>query len=153
MLKLLLPLLFVSVALAADPVTPPAPPECLTRPVTLGSVTLSCVLLDTDPVNGGSDFSANELRGGALVFQVRLSTTDPDVIGFRVGVTYLYPPNAVGAAPFPYTVWGTVGKSPSSSVPQPAPPAPYFRYTFLLSYSAITGIQIQELKPSSSQTF
>lgn len=144
-------LLLIPAAWSVDTVTPPAPPECLAKPVTQGSVTLSCTMLDTNPVNGGSDFAANELRGGAFVFQVKLASTDPDVIAFRVGVTYLYP--AVGTdSPVSYTVWGSVGKSPTPFAP-PQPSATYFRYTFLLSYPTITGIQVQELKVSSAQTF
>lgn len=136
------------------PPVPPVPPECLTRPVTLGNVTLSCILLDVTRVNGAFDPGASPLTD-APVFQVRLSSADPDVIAFRVGVTFLYPAVAVeGQTPASFTVWGSVGKSPSSFAPiAPAGPVPYLRYTFLLSSTAVTSVEIQELKASSSQKF
>ena len=90
---------------------------------------------------------------GFPIFQVRLSSADPDVIGFRVGVTFADLNVTVNGLPASFTVWGSVGKSPSSFVPQPAPPAPYYRYTFLLTSTNITGIQVQELKATSSQAF
>lgn len=155
MFKLFLfPILLIPAWSQTTPVTPPAPepPACLVRPVTQGSVTLSCTLLETNPENAGSDFSASELRGGAVVFQVSLSTADPDVIGFRVGVTFQY---GLGVeASTLYTAWGSMGKSPATYAPAVRPPAsPYYRYTFLISSAKVTGIQVQELKASSSQTF
>lgn len=154
MFKCLLPFFLLIPAWSADIVPPPTPPECLTRPVTLGNVTLSCILLDVTRVNGSFDPGASPLTD-APVFQVRLSSTDPDVIAFRVGVTVVYPAVAVeGQAPASFTVWGSVGKSPSPFAPvTPAGPAPYLRYTFLLQSTAITGVEIQELKASSSQRF
>lgn len=148
----LLPILLIP-AWSAD-VTTPNPPDCLTKPVTLGSVTLSCILMETDPVNGATDPSVPQFIGYPA-FQVKLSSTDPDVVAFRVGVTYVL---VNAGVPVAYTLWGTVGKSPSPFIPQPASPTPYYRYTFMLagnniSASNISGIQVQELKASTSQTF
>lgn len=154
MFKYLLPLFLLIPAWSQTtpviPPTPPAPPACLSGPVTLGSVTMSCTLLDTNPINGGSDFSSNDLRNGNIVFQVRLSSTDPDVIAFRVGVTLLYD---AGTGLQPFTLWASVGKSPSAYQPPPASPSPYYRYTFLIPGSNVSSIEVQELKVSNSQKF
>lgn len=158
MFKYLLPLFLLVPAWSADPVTPPTPPECLTRPVTLGNVTITCSLIDNTAPNGASAL------GPALVdayfLQVRASSTDPDVIGFRLGVSFSAPISAPPPTvlPPPITLWGFTGKTfdSNNSSYYPAQPTSGFRYTFALSpdgTTKITGIQVQELKASSSQTF
>lgn len=135
------------------PVTP-QPPACLSAPVVQGSVTLSCSLIDNTAANGAApmEFGASD----AYLFQVRLSSTDPEVIGFRVGLSYTQPgiTAADGVSPLVLTAWGTVGKGRTGYAQTvPVAPTPGYRYTFLLGSPSITSIQIQELKPSSSQTF
>lgn len=148
----LLPLLFLSAAVAADPVVPPAPPECLTRPVTLGSVTLSCVLLDVSSSSGVT--APGWTFPDGYLFQVTASSTDPDVIGFRFGLTWQVPTTPTATTPAEsVTEWGTVGKV----LARPSLKLPVFsgyRYTFVIGPGyPVTAIQVQELKPASSQNF
>ncbi len=137
-------------AQAVVPPVPPAPPACLSGPVTSGTVTLSCTLLDTAQENAESGVSLQVL--GFPIFQVRLSSSDPDVIGFRVGVTFVNAGSVLAGTPVSYTTWGTVGRS-AATYQAPTPASPYYRYTFALSGTNITSIQVQELKVSSSQSF
>jgi hypothetical protein len=91
------------------PPTPPAPPECLTKAVTLGTVTITCTLLDATAENGATAFGPALLDG--VLFQVKALSTDADVIGVRIGVTYqAIPATATTPAVF-LTSWGSVGKS------------------------------------------
>jgi hypothetical protein len=152
MLKTLLPLfLFASAAFAADPVVPPAPPECLTRPVTLGSVTITCTVLDVSSTSGVT--APGWTFPDGYLFQVNATSTDPDVIGFRFGFTWQVPTTSATTPPDSVTEWGTVGKV----VPLPSRRLPAFsgyRYTFVVGAGyPVTSIQVQELKAASSQTF
>lgn len=143
-MKLLSFLLFAVVALAQVP----AAPECLTRPVTLGTVTVSCSLLDNSISNG--EGLGPTLLSETYIFQVRVVSTDPDVIAVRIGVTYQAPAYREDGSTIPATVWGSVGKSTGNSILRPTPG---YRYTFVLGGPGVTGIVIQELKASTSQAF
>ncbi len=146
------------------PLTPPPPPACLTAPVTLGNVTLNCSLIDNTVANGA--VSPGILVAAAVVMiQVRVTSTDPDAIGFRIGITYTDP---LYTAPDGFlltqTAWGLTGKTLDTDYIAAAlahksaalfPTTPGYRFTFYLNSAqpTITGIQVQELKASSSQTF
>ncbi len=141
------------------PPTPPAPPACLSGPVSQGSVTITCVSIDTTSANGATPGFA--LTDGQL-FQVKASSTDKDVVAFRIGLTYQvapqFPPelNQDGSV-VRYTTWATVGLSTGTLPPANATPAPVssgLRYAFFLTsiYTPVS-IQVQELKVSSAQTF
>lgn len=137
------------------PPVPPAPPDCLSKPVTLGTVTITCTLLDATAENGATAFGPALLDG--VLFQVKAISTDADVVGFRIGVTYQAIPATATAPAVFLTSWGSVGKSTRTSSEvgfKPPPVAPGFRFTFFLSVGdAITSIQVQETKVTSSQTF
>ncbi len=152
-IKYALAVFFVGCALsqpkpkATIPQPPPIPaPACLSNPVTLGTVTMTCTMIDNTESNGsGLGLTIPD----AYLFQVRVVSIDPDVIGVRIGVTYLAPVyDAKGSAQL-YTVWGSVGVSTGGTFVA----TPGFRYTFVLTAASVTGVMVQELKASSSQTF
>jgi hypothetical protein len=144
-MKLLSLMLFVSAALAQDA---PKPPACLSGPVTQGSVTITCSLIDNTAANASADNGIAIAPNGGFIFQVRVVSTDPAVVAARIGVSYV----SVGAPQGtpPSTQWGLTGitvADPTTTT------TPGFRYTFYLQGSVVTSIQVQELKPSTSQTF
>lgn len=126
--------------------------ECLKGPVTVGSLTIECSIIDNSGVGGGSDFQSIP---AAKLLQVRGVSSDPDVIGLRIGLTVqtTHPtsdpqnPNIVTE-----TTWALANKTRGSN--------PVFRYTFWLGGNmddkfdpyptSITKIEVQELKVSSS---
>jgi hypothetical protein len=130
------------------PPTPPTPPECLTRPVTQGSVTITCSLIDNFFANSAADNGIVIAPNGSFLFQVRVVSSDPATIGARIGVSYL----SLESAPEtkPATQWGVTGLTATANN---VVAIPGFRYTFYISGSIISSIQVEELKASSVQTF
>lgn len=126
----------------------PAAPACLAAPVASGSVTVTCSLIDNTVPNG--DGLGPTFAPGNYIFQVRVVSSDPDVIAVRIGVTFPSVLLDANGVPVPVTLWGSVGVSNAYN---PVAPTPGFRYTFLISSPAVTGITVQELKVSSSQKF
>lgn len=135
---------------------PPDPPACLTAPVTKGSVTLSCSLIDN---TGAFGADPGLFSGGVqYVLQVRVVSSDPDVIGIIVSVTSLLPASTPNAAPSSATQVRSISKTCSTNGPavpgRGDTPGPYaYRYSLWVDSAAITAIQIDETKRSSSQVF
>jgi hypothetical protein len=152
----LLSLLLIFPVLSADTVTLPDPPACLTKPVTQGNITLSCSMID----NTGSFGADPGLFSGGVqyVLQVRITSSDPDVLGIRVTVTSLID-SGTPAAPALVSVMESrsLSKTCSSQPPAVAGCGPndtyVYRYSLVPGSPLITSIQIQELKASTSQTF
>lgn len=158
MFKYLLPffLLIPAWSQTTPPVTPPAPPRCLTEPVTLGSVTLSCSLID----NTGSFGADPGLFGGGVqyVLQVRITSSDPDVVGVRVGVTSLIDAGTPAVPSLvPATETRSLSKTCSSQLPVTvgcgATGTYVYRYSMYIGSPAITSIKVEETKIGSTQTF
>lgn len=123
-------------------------PGCLSGPVTQGTLTVSC-----------DDLA---FSGNGATFIVKAVTTDPTVIGVRI---VLATTNHVMRSGIPVAVQytGTVGV-PSVPITNQRMPASVtgsvLRYVFNLpsansdgSPLIISGVTVQELKPSSSQSF
>lgn len=153
MLKILLLSSLLAAAAWSQTATPaPQPPACLSGPVVQGSVTLTCTAMDNSvfaSLGSGGDL------GLAYMLQVRIASTDPEVIAVRIGVTTIAQTTGDPKQPLTSnTRWVLVPKSGNSfgyainlpiyfdplGGPQPQP-------------VVITGIQVQELKASSSQNF
>lgn len=151
MLKLL-PFAFViaTVAAAADP--SPAL-DCLSHPVTIGNVTLTCSAIDNTAYPDTGMPTGDYVGAASYVIQLRANSTDPDVNAMRFNLTWQPYPGQLPAA----TRSAIVVKTGTA-----------FAYTFTLSPSyvlntdgvtysparfSITAIQVQELKVATSQTF
>jgi hypothetical protein len=140
---------------AAAQTPPPAPPACLAGPVTRGAVTLSCSLID----NTGSFGADPGLFSGGVqyVLQVRITSSDPDVVGVRVGVTANVDTGIVAAPTTAVTEWRSLSKTCSTQPPTIAGCGDggvyVYRYSLALASTAISAIQVDETKTSSSQVF
>jgi hypothetical protein len=126
------------------PQLPPDPPACLTAPVTKGTITLSCSMIDA---TSGSDFSYG------YIFGIKASSSDPEVVALRVELTTVtnpLPDGTLSKAKRLVTVLKGNGGS--------------FSYAFVLmptydiqglnpSPTAVASIKVEELKPSNSVDF
>ena len=131
--------------------TQPAGPACLSGPVTKGTLTVTCTLVDMTGTASGSDVPG---IAGSVYLAVKAVSTDPAVIGATFTLT-----SNTGASPTPtatITQSSQVIVSPVAfSALAPAQSTNLtLSYLFLLQNQYVpTSIQVQEFKPSSSQTF
>ena len=125
-------------------------PACLGGPVTKGTLTVTCALIDMTGTASGGDVPG---IGGALYLAVKAVSTDPAVIG----AAFTLASNTASPTPTAaVTQSSQVMLSPIAfaAVAPATSGSLTFSYLFLLQdqYTP-TSVQVQELKPSSSQAF
>jgi hypothetical protein len=111
-----------------------AQPACLNGPVTQGTLTVSCAQLDP----GEDDFNSSVPR--VLLFQIKASSANPNVIGFRLLLSFITGVVANNLIPQQQTV--VFIASYTISIPGATP-----------SLTKVTGVSVQELVASSSGSF
>lgn len=147
-------LLFLAVSAAFPqqtpaPAPPPDPPACLSAPVTKGTVTLSCSVIDA--ITAGAD---TNLLPGLFMLGVKATSSDPEVVALTIEV-------ATVRSTDPNTTPSSASEKRAVSVARSKTGT--FSYVFTLNptfddkgtalATLITGITIRELKEVSSQSF
>ena len=141
----------MSLAAQTGTTTPPAAPACLSGPVTKGTLTVTCTLIDLTGTASGSDVAGME---GAVYLAVKAVSTDPSVTGAAFTLTSNTPGSPDPTAAVTQSSQVMLSPVAFSAVSSSTTSTLTFSYLFLLQYQfAPISIQVQELKPSSTQAF
>jgi hypothetical protein len=138
----LLFLVFSGMSLAADR------PACFDGPVTKGAVTVSCKEIDNtaNPAIMSADPGLFPGQVPNYLLAVRVVSTDPDVIGFRITVAY------DGQAGGPAEQSG-IAIIPPSSIPPPVPVTYIVAPQGMTWPAKITAVKVQPIKAGSVDSF
>ena len=141
----LLPMLLLGLPLCAQ--------DCLNAPIVKGSLTVSCNQITTAEVLASDVAIVAGTYPNVTLLHVKATSSDPDVIGIRIKVTFLEAANPAGgggqfsAQASDYIKLGLVLRPPDR-----APNLP-MSYVFSYAYRTITSLVVEELKASSSSSF
>lgn len=117
-------------------------PACLSGPVTKGSVTVSCTAIENSTSLAAADAGVFVGLYPPYLFAVRMASTDPDVIGFQVTITYTWGIQET------QTQSGVV-TAPALGVSAMTP----LTYLFAPRGTRVTGVSVQEIKATSKDSF
>jgi hypothetical protein len=139
------------------PPPPPDPPACLTAPVTKGTVTLSCSMIDSSAWGQQSDLLtafANQPLG--YLFLLKVASSDPDVVAVRFEVTYVSGLSKSGSPVVTSPVVSSravVAQRVNGVFAYTLVIPPVFDGSPIPVALDVRSINIQELRPANSQLF